>query len=106
MESTTRTVRTVCRTEHVYMDVSLRFEEPGEEVDAAMFKFIIQQALRTSFGEVGASVHVDVLKFREDRSARLLASFVQQPGQALELSHTDLQLQRKAVFLSSVQGVP
>ncbi|XP_037520045.1 ribonuclease P protein subunit p14 [Rhipicephalus sanguineus] len=65
MESTRRNFRTVCRTQHVYMDVSLRFEEPGEEVDATMFKFIIQQALRTSFGEVGASVNVDVLKFRE-----------------------------------------
>uniref|UniRef100_A0A224Z3F8 Ribonuclease p 14 subunit n=1 Tax=Rhipicephalus zambeziensis TaxID=60191 RepID=A0A224Z3F8_9ACAR len=65
MEGTRRNFRTVCRTQHVYMDVSLRFEEPGEKVDAAMFKFIIQQSLRTSFGEVGASVDVDVLKFGE-----------------------------------------
>uniref|UniRef100_A0A131XJQ9 Putative ribonuclease p 14 subunit n=1 Tax=Hyalomma excavatum TaxID=257692 RepID=A0A131XJQ9_9ACAR len=66
MESTIRNFRTVCRTQYVYMDVSLHFEEPGEDVDAAMFKYIIQQALKRSFGEVGASIVVDVLKFREE----------------------------------------
>ncbi|XP_050026812.2 ribonuclease P protein subunit p14 [Dermacentor andersoni] len=65
MESNKRKFHTVCRTQHVYMDVSLRFEEPGEEVDATVFKFVILQALKKLYGEVGASVAVDILKFRE-----------------------------------------
>lgn len=65
MESTKINFHTVCRTQNVYMDVSLHFEEPGEEVDATIFKFVILQALKKLYGEVGASVAVDVLKFRE-----------------------------------------
>uniref|UniRef100_G3MTA8 Uncharacterized protein n=1 Tax=Amblyomma maculatum TaxID=34609 RepID=G3MTA8_AMBMU len=55
----------VCRPQYVYMDASLNFEEPQEDIDASIFKFVIVQALKKLFGEVGASVTVDVLRFRE-----------------------------------------
>lgn len=65
----------VCRSQHAYLDVSLDFEGRPPEIDARIFKFIIGQALKKLFGEVGASVQVDVLRYREsDRRAYLRVS--------------------------------
>ncbi|XP_029838218.3 ribonuclease P protein subunit p14-like [Ixodes scapularis] len=68
--------RTVHRCETVYLDVSLEFEgNPDFEFDSKIFKYAIVTALRRLFGEVGASIQVDVLRYREhDRRAYLRTS--------------------------------
>lgn len=65
MEDAQKNSFTVCRAQHAYLDVSLDFEGRSLEIDARIFKFIIGKALKKLFGEVGASVQVDVLRFRE-----------------------------------------
>ncbi|CAN7989225.1 unnamed protein product, partial [Ixodes hexagonus] len=49
--------------------------DPDLELDSRLFKYAIVMALRTLFGEVGASIQVDVLRYREaDKRAYLRTS--------------------------------
>lgn len=47
---------------YYYLDISLRLEDP-QEVTPAFFKKNIVEALKKLFGEIGASVTIDILKF-------------------------------------------
>lgn len=60
-------MQNVCSLETVYMDVALIFDgsEHGDELNAKIFKYAIVLALKKLFGEVGASIPVDVLRYRD-----------------------------------------
>ncbi|XP_077984500.1 ribonuclease P protein subunit p14-like [Glandiceps talaboti] len=58
--------------DYFYLKVSLEFEESGFQVDVLLFKAIIVKALLTMYGEVGAAITVDVLKYNEDSKEAIL----------------------------------
>ncbi|XP_013786657.1 ribonuclease P protein subunit p14-like [Limulus polyphemus] len=62
--------------EYNYMDVTLDFGEElgyrGIPVDSSMFVNIIENSLKLLFGEVGASIVFDVVKYREKNRRAIL----------------------------------
>ncbi|XP_051028894.1 ribonuclease P protein subunit p14 [Acomys russatus] len=59
-------------SEYHYMKVRLEFQEQGVELNAAQFKQLLVSALRDLFGEVGASLPVDVLTYDEKTLSAIL----------------------------------
>lgn len=50
-------------SEYYYVDVSLELEQDSTEINAVYFKNHVMQSLNILFGEVGASISVDILKY-------------------------------------------
>ncbi|KAJ9599245.1 hypothetical protein L9F63_010247 [Diploptera punctata] len=62
----------VIMAEYYYLDVSIEIEEGKREISAVYFKNHIIQALKTLFGEVGASINVDILKYQSATKRAIL----------------------------------
>ncbi|XP_066973843.1 ribonuclease P protein subunit p14-like [Macrobrachium rosenbergii] len=55
---------------HWYLDVEMDYGSDLEYMMSSdLLKFFIQTAVKTMFGEVAASLPVDILKFNEERKA-------------------------------------
>lgn len=50
-------------SEYYYLDVSLELEQDTTEISAVYFKNHVMHSLTVLFGEVGASICVDILKY-------------------------------------------
>lgn len=57
---------------YTYLKIKLEFEDGEPEIEAAMFKYFITQAIQSLHGEIGASHSVDVLKFRKRQLEAIL----------------------------------
>ncbi|XP_070559744.1 ribonuclease P protein subunit p14-like [Ptychodera flava] len=58
--------------DYFYLKTTLEFKDSSFQVDGLLFKAIIVKALLSMFGEVGAAIKVDVLKFDEDTGEAIL----------------------------------
>ncbi|KAI1294950.1 Ribonuclease P protein subunit p14 [Halotydeus destructor] len=79
---------------NIYADVSLEFGGRVPELSAKQFKIIILSALKDAHGDYGASIPVNILKFRP-RDCR---SYIQFPTKHYSLLRSGLAL------LSSAEG--
>ncbi|XP_076984979.1 ribonuclease P protein subunit p14 [Tamandua tetradactyla] len=59
-------------SEHHYMKVCLEFQEHGVGLNAAQFKQLLVSALKDLFGEVGAAMPLDILKYEEKTLSAIL----------------------------------
>uniref|UniRef100_A0A8C5QP17 Ribonuclease P/MRP subunit p14 n=1 Tax=Leptobrachium leishanense TaxID=445787 RepID=A0A8C5QP17_9ANUR len=59
-------------SEYYYMKVQLVFQGESVPLNAAQFKLLIVNALRTLHGEVGSSLPLDLLKYNEDTLCAIL----------------------------------
>ncbi|VDI61065.1 ribonuclease P protein subunit RPP14 [Mytilus galloprovincialis] len=75
---------------YAYLKIKLEFEDGAlePEIEAAMFKYFITQAIQSLHGEIGASHSVDVLKFRKrhlEAILRVSCSFLSKLWSSLTL---------------------
>nr|XP_006820706.1 PREDICTED: ribonuclease P protein subunit p14-like [Saccoglossus kowalevskii] len=57
--------------EYFYIKTTLEFKDENTSIDVLLFKAIIVKALLSLYGEVGAAITVDVLKFNDRLEAIL-----------------------------------
>lgn len=77
--------------EYYYLKVQLETEKQCEPLDAILFKQLILESIKSMFGEVGAGIDVDILKYTcssQEAILRVHSSFYVKVWGALTLCGT------------------